>query len=81
MSIRPAKTPEEISMATPAQLAAATASIISDIDTMVEQKAPGFFVEEIETAIKSLAPQWAAHALAAAEKVAAQTTTTGGPSA
>jgi len=55
-------------MATPAQLSAATASLISDLDAMVQQKAPGFMVSEVENELKTLAPQWAANALAAAEK-------------
>jgi hypothetical protein len=55
-------------MATPAQLSAATASLISDLNIMVQQKAPGFMVVEVENELKTLAPQWAANALAAAEK-------------
>ena len=56
-------------MATPAQIQAASASLISDLDTMIEQKAPGFIVDEVEAELKTLAPQWAANALAAAAAV------------
>lgn len=59
-------------MATSAQLSAATASLIADLDAMVAQKAPGFMVSEVENELKTLAPQWAANALAAAEKAQEQ---------
>ena len=59
-------------MATQAQIDAAAASLNKDLDAMVEQKAPGFLVAEVEAELKSLVPQWAANALAAAEAAAPQ---------
>lgn len=59
-------------MATTAQIQAATASLIKDLDAMIEQKAPGFIVDEVEAELKTLAPQWAANALDAAEKAGSQ---------
>lgn len=59
----------KIMPATQAQINAAAASLNKDLDAMVEQKAPGFLVAEVEAEIKGLATQWAANALAAADAV------------
>jgi len=55
--------------ATQAQIDAAAASLNKDLDAMVEQKAPGFLVAEVEAEIRNLVPQWAANALDAAAAV------------
>lgn len=59
-------------MATPAQLAAASAAMTAILDKYIAANVPSFFQDEAASALKSLMPQLAQAALDAAEKIPSQ---------